>query len=65
MAFDDPGGFKRIEVVVGVLAIALVFREEIRVFGFADVVEESADAGEKRVGADGVGSVFGELRDDE
>ena len=65
VALDDLGRFNRVVFVVGVVAVALVFGEVRRVRGLADVVKKGADAGEQRIGADGVGGVFGELSDDE
>ena len=58
---DDQRGKRRVVRVVGVGPVALVFREIFRFCRLADIVEKSADAGEQRVGADGIGGIFRQL----
>ena len=59
VADDDQRAQGRLQGVVAVLA-GLVLDEVVRLEHLADVVEVAADAGQQRIGADGLGGRLGQ-----
>ena len=50
---------------MGINPIALVLGKVAGVLGFAQIVKQGAHAGDQRIGTNGIGGVFGQLRDHE
>jgi len=62
MVEDDQAAHAGLEVTVRVDALGDVLGEELRLVQLADVMEVGADARHQRVGADGLGGLFGQGR---